>query len=371
MNFYINKIDIVNCLKKIQGVTEKSSITPITSNVLIEAKKNTVTISATNFEVGVIVNREARVNKEGRVVVDARKTYEILKEMPEGEVSIIEKDSGWVEISSGRKIVFNVTGLSAEEFPNVEIESKVKFSEINAKNIYELIKNTIYATSDDKTRETLGGILVERQEKGLRMVATDGHRLALADRAFSGEEDKAIQRSVIIPQNGAKEIKRLIEELDKEKKIRVGLGEKGVVIKAKEETIVVRLIEGEFPNYKKVIPLNNKNRVETRTRGLEESLRRVALVTEEDTKVAKFEVKAGGLTILSKKVGLGDVREEMGVDYSGEDMEVGLNIRYVLDVLGAIESEEVVLEMMDGKTPVLVKGKGKDHTIAVIMPMVL
>lgn len=371
MNLYIDKVNLINGLKKIQGITEKSSITQITSNALIEAKKNKVTVSATNFEVGVIINGEARVNKEGRIMVDARKIYEIIKEMPEGKVSIIEKGSGWVEISSGKKILFNIAGLSAEEFPKVEIDSKVKFSEIKARNIHELIRNTIYATSDDKTRETLRGILVEKQKGGVRMVATDGHRLALADRALSGEEDRVIKRNVIIPQKGAREVRRLIEELEKEKKIKVGLGEKSLVVKGKEETLVVRLIEGEFPNYKKVIPLNNQNRVVMKKDDLVESLRRVALVTEEETKAVKFEVRAGSLTIFSKKVGLGDAREEREINYTGEDVDVNLNIRYVLDVLGVMESEEVVLEMLDGKTPVLVKGKGGDQTIAVIMPMML
>jgi DNA polymerase-3 subunit beta len=337
----------------------------------MEAKKNKIVINATNFEVGIVTNCEAKVHKEGKILVDARKTYEIIKEMPEGEISIIQKDSGWVEISSGSKIIFNITGLLSEEFPSVEIEGKIKFSEINAKNTYELIKNTIYATSDDKTRETLGGILVEKQKKGLRMVATDGHRLAMADRVFTDDEDKAIQRSVIIPQKGAKEIKRMIEGLDKEKRIKIGLGEKSAVVKGEEETIVVRLIEGEFPNYKKVIPLNNQNRVVMRKDELIESLRRVALVTEEETRAVRFEVKSGGLTILSKKVGLGDAREEKGVSYSGEDVEIGLNSKYLLDVLSTIEGEEVVLEMLDGKTPVLVKEKGGDQTIAVIMPMIL
>jgi len=371
MNCIIEKTNIIRCLKKIQSITERSSITPITENTLIEAKKKTIVISATNFEVGIVASCEAKVHKEGKILVDARKTYEILKEMPEGEIGIIQKDSGWVEISSGKKIVFNLTGLLAEEFPLVEIEGKIKLLEINAKNIYELIKNTIYATSDDKTRETLGGILVEKQKKGLRMVATDGHRLALADRAFEDDEDQAIQRSVIIPQRGAKEVKRMIEEMGKKNKIKIGLGEKSVVVKGKEETIVVRLIEGEFPNYKKVIPLNNQNRVVMRRDELMESLRRVALVTEEETRAVRFEVKSGGLTILSKKVGLGDAREEKGVSYSGEDIEVGLNSKYVLDILNATEGEEVVLEMLDGKTPVLVKGKGDDQTIAVIMPMIL
>lgn len=371
MKIYIYKKDILKSLKKIQAIAEKSSITPITSNVLMEAKKKTLVVSATNFEVGIILKQSAEVNREGKVVTDARKIYEIINEMPEEEIYIEKRDSGWVNISCGGKIIFNIVGLSDEEFPNIEIDSKIKFLEINAVNINELIKKTIYATSDDRTRDTLRGILVEKQKEGLRMVATDGHRLSLADRMFSTDEEPVIKRSVIIPQKGAREMKRLIEELDKEERIKIGLGEKSVVVKGEEETLVVRLIEGEFPNYKKVIPINNKNRMIVKTKDLIESLRRVSLVIEEDTKAIRLVVKPGILIISSKKTGLGDAREEIEIDYSGEDIEIGLNCKYVLDVLNTIEGEGVVFEMMDGKTPVLIKEREGEYNASVIMPMMI
>lgn len=371
MEVFTDKKDILNCLKKIQGITERSSITPITSSVLIEAKNKTVVVSATNFEVGIVTKYKAKIIKEGRIVVDAKKVYEIIKEMPEGEIRMVKKDSGWAEISCEGKIVFNLAGQAEEEFPPIEIDSKIKFLEINAKSINELIRNTVYASSNDETRETLQGVLLEKKKKGLRMVATDGHRLALADRTFSDNEELIMKGSVVIPQKGAREIKRLIEEMEKEEKIKIGLGEKSVVVVGGEETMVVRLIEGEFPNYKKVIPNDNKNRMVVKTKELIESLRRVSLVTEEDTRAVRFVVKSGELTILSKKIGLGDAREERKVDYKGEDMEIGLNGRYLLDILNVMGGDEVVLEMMDEKTPILIKGEGKDHTIAVIMPMML
>lgn len=371
MNCYFERKNIINSLKKIQAVAEKNPIIPIASNMLIEAKKKAVVLSATNFEVGIIIKHSAEVNEEGRIVVDARKIYEIVKEMPDGKIYIVKKGQGRIEISYDSKIVFKIDGLSEEEFPQIEIDSKINFAEINKKNIYELIKNTIYATSDDKTRDTLRGILVEKQRKGLRMVATDGHRLALADRIFSGGEETAIKRSVLVPRKGAIEINRLIEELGKEEKIKIGFGEKSMVVKGKEETVVIRLIEGEFPNYKKAIPLNNKNKVFIKTKDLIESLRRVALIIDEEIRAVKMNIKEGVLIFSSKKAGFGEAREEKEIKYSGEEIEVGLNSRYVLDVLNTIEGEEVYLEILDGKTPILIKERDKDYNIAVIMPMII
>jgi len=369
MEFIIEKKSFLNELRKIQEVAEKNPIIPIVSCVQIEAKKKSLIISATNFEVGLIIEQKAKVNREGKIVIDARKVYEIIKEMPEGEICLNKKDTGWIEISHNHKIVFNVPGLSEEEFPPIETEEGIKFFTINAKNVFELIKGTIYAISEDKTRDSLRGILVEKQKKGIRMVATDGHRLALADRVFSMDEEQIIQKSVIIPKRGAREIKRLLEE--KEESVKIGVGDKSLVIKGGEETVVIRLIEGEFPNYKKVIPTNNNNRVVIKTRELEESLRRVSLLAEEETKLVRFTIKSGTIAVSAKSIGFGDAREEKHIEYIGEDIEIGLNSRYVLDVLSTIEGEEVELEILDGKTPVLIKEKGKDCTIAVIMPMIL
>jgi len=371
VNCCIDKKNILNSFRKMQDIAEKNPLMPITANMLIEAKNKSITMSATNFEVGMIIKHSTEVVKEGRIVVDARKIYEIIKEMPEGKIYIAKKDQGWIEISYDNKIIFNLAGLLDEEFPQIDINNKINYLEINKKNIYELIKNTIYATSDDKTRDTLRGILLEKQGKGLRMVATDGHRLALADRIFSDEEGEVIQKAVIIPRKGAKEIKGFIEELGMEEKIKIGFRENSVVVKGKEETIVIRLIEGEFPNYKRVIPQNNKNKMIIKIKDLIESLRRVALIMDEDIKLVKLNIKKDLLIISSKKTGFGEAREERKIKYSGDEIEIGLNSRYMLDVLNIIEGEEVYLELLDGKTPILIKEKSNNYNIAVIMPMVL
>lgn len=371
MEFIIERESILRGLKKIQGVTEKSPVVPLASCLLIEAEEKKIVVRATNFEVGIITEHVAKVNRKGKAVIDARKLFEIFKELPAGESHIEKKENGWIEISHEKNILFNISGVVEEEFPKVEIEEKMDFSEVCAKGILELIRSTIYATSSDRTRGALMGILVEKKEGTIRMVATYGHRLALAEREILKGESFDIKKNVVIPERGAREIKRMVEEMEEDEKVRIGFGDKSVVFKTEEETLVIRLIDADFPNYSKVIPEGSKKRVVLNRKELVESLRRVELVAEEETKAVKLSFKEGKLEITSRKIGFGDAREEVGVDYEGELIEIGLNGKYIMDVLNALDDEEVVFGISDEKTPMIVKGKSKENVLAVVMPIAL
>ena len=371
MEFHVTREYLLTILKKIQGIVEKNPVIPIASNLLLEAKKESLIFRATNFEVGIIVESSVQVSKEGEIIIDAQKFFEIVREMPDGEIFIARKDEGWIEIRHGKKILFNLAVLSEEQYPPVKADTNVQFVKIEAKHISELVQKTVYACSDDRTRDVLRGILLEKNDSFLRMVATDGHRLALAERSILKGESVFIESGTIIPRKGAKEIKRLVQELDEKDTVDVGLGKKNIIVRKGEETIIVRLIEGDFPDYKRVIPQNNKNKIIVKEGELIDSLKRVMLITEEETKAVKFLAKKGALTILSKKIGTGDVREDVEVDYEGEEIEFGLNGRYVMDVLSALEGEKISLEVEDSSTPVLIKEFDNDEVLAVVMPMML
>ena len=371
MEFKIERECILGGLKKIQGVAEKSSVVPLASSLLIEAEEKRIVIRATNFEVGIITEHDANVKRKGKAVIDARKVFEIFKELPAGESHIEKKENGWIEISHEKNILFNISGVEEEEFPKVEIEEKMNFSEVCAKGILELIRSTIYATSYDRTRGALMGILVEKKEGTIRMVATDGHRLALAEREILKGESFDLKKNVVIPERGAREIKRMVEEMEENEKVKIGFGEKSVVFKTEEETLVIRLIDADFPNYSKVIPEGIKKKVFLKRKEMVESLRRVELVAEEETKAVKLSFKEGKLDITSRKIGFGDAREEVGIEYEGEPIEIGLNGKYIMDVLNALDDEEVFFGINDEKTPMIVKGKSKENILAVVMPIAL
>lgn len=371
MEFTIEKENILKGLKKIQGIVEKSPVFPMSSSLLMEARENKVVITATNFEVGIVTEHIATVTKKGMAVVDAKKAFEIFKELPVGASHVDKKDTGWIEIRHGNNILFNISGMAEEEFPKVEIEENIVFSEVYAKGMRDLIRSTIYATSYDRTRGALMGILVEEKEGSIRMVATDGHRLALAEREIVKGESFELKKNVVIPERGAREIRRMAEEMDGDGKIRVGFGEKSVVCKTEDEMLIVRLIDAEFPNYSKVIPEKIKDNLILKRKELVESLRRVGIVADEETRAVKLAFADGRLELSSRKVGFGDAKEEMGIDYKGERMEMGFNGRYIMDVLNAIDDDEVVMGVSNEQTPVLFKGRGRENVLAVVMPVAL
>lgn len=371
MKFSIEKQELLESLKKCQGVIEKNPVIPIAANLLLEAKNNELILSATNFEVGIVVRSSLPIMEPGEIIVDGQKFIDIIREMPDGEVCIERKDAGWIEIKQGKKIVFNLAVLSDEKLPQLAVDEKIKYGEIKAEVLSELIKKTVYAVSDDRTRDVLRGILVEKEKSTLKMIATDGHRLSLAESDCLFTEGVNIKKGTIVPKRGAKEIRRLAQELQAEAVLKIGFGDKNLVITEGGELLMVRLLEGEFPDYRVAIPKDNKIKIVTKTRELIDSLRRVTLLTEEETKVVKFFCKDDLMIISSKKAGVGEAREECEVDCGSDPVEFGLNSRYILDVLSTMEGEEVVIEVKDGQTPVLIKEKGKDTTIAVIMPMML
>lgn len=371
MEFHSAKEVLFTGLKKIQGIVEKNPVIPIAANLLLQAKGGEIVLSATNFEVGIIVKSTVSVAAEGDIIVDAQKFFEIIREMPDGELAVVEKDSGWIAISYGGSILFNLAVLSEEHYPPIVTDSGVTWIEIEAGNLAQLIQRTVYACSDDRTRDVLRGILIEKQNALLRMVATDGHRLACAERRVAKGENTEIAKRIIIPKKGAKEIRRLAQELDEKEAVEVGFGEKSITIKKGPETLIVRLIEGDFPDYRRVIPEDTAKKIVLKTKDIVDSLKRVTLVAEEETRAVTFAIHDGLLVISSQRAGTGDAREERTVEYQGEDIQFGLNSRYLLDVLTAFDGEEFSLGIQDNQNPVLVKEQGNESTIAVIMPMLL
>lgn len=371
MKFSIEKQSLLESLRKFQGVIEKNPVIPIASNLLLEARDNEITMSATNFEVAIIIKKSLPITENGDIVVDGQKFFDIIREMPDGEISLERKDTGWIEIKQGKKIIFNLAVLSDEKVPPVKVDEKVRYETVNAAVLSELIKKTIYAVSDDRTRDVLRGILVEKDKNILRMIATDGHRLALAESDCLASEGADVKKGTIVPKRGAKEVRRLAQELQEEELLKIGFGEKNLIITDRGTLLMVRLIEGEFPDYRVAIPKDNTIKITAKIREFIDSLKRVTLLTEEETKVVKFFCKDGLMVMSSKKAGVGEAREECDVDCKADGIEFGLNSRYVLDVLNTMEGEEVVVEVKDSQTPILLKENGKETTVAVIMPMML
>lgn len=367
MEFKAKRGDFLATLYWTQGIVERRNTMPILANVLIEASKGSVRLTATDLEVGVRGRLDGEVSREGTITVNAKKLYEIVREAPEETLQLRRLENDWVEIKSG-KSVFKIVGLDAREFPQFPVFEKEKLSTVPGSVIREMIERTIFAVSTDETRYSLNGVFVEESKAGtIRMVATDGHRLALIDRQIGSF---GLDKGVILPRKGLTEVRKLVEGSGSEGAFSIGFKENmGLVVKDDVE-LFMRLIDGDFPDYSKVVPQDNPEVVKIEKDDLLHALRRVSILSSERYKGIKLEVKEGRLAISANNPDLGEAVEEIDVEYSGKPLSVGFNARYLLDVLGVLgDGGEVELSFKDALSPSLLRKGGDEGYLYVVMPM--
>ena len=371
MKFSIQKNELQRGLGRIQSIVEKRNTMPILANVLIEAKKQkktgTLELAATDLEVGIRSIQAAEVEIAGSITVSAKKLYEIVRELPEELVSIEASDDAYLTIRCARA-KFTLAGNAAGEYPTLPDASPGTTVSVQAVVLSQMIERTMYAASSDETRYNLNGVFLEQLPSGkLRMVATDGHRLGYVDREL-GPGLEGLEKGVIIPRKGLSELKKLVDEEDADE-IEIGFEGNNGLVKKSGVTLVIRLIEGEFPNYRQVIPKEAQHVLLLPTEVLIHALRRVALLSSERSRAVKLELSTGLLRLSSNNPDLGEASEELDVDYSGEDMAIAFNARYLMDCLAAMDAKEIRFSFHDQLSPAQVVPADDDDTLAVVMPM--
>lgn len=366
MEFRAKKIDLLGALYWTQGIVERRNTMPILANVLIESRKGGIHLTATDLEVGIRGKLEGEVLREGVVTVGAKKLYEIVREAPEETLQLKRLENEWVEIRSGKSL-FKIVGLDAREFPQFPKVEGEKLTSIPAKTLREMIERTIFSVSSDETRYNLNGVFIEEiKGGGVRMVATDGHRLAMVDRAVGA---LGLAKGVILPRKGLTELKRLLEGAE-DGVVSVGFKENmGLVMKDGVE-LFMRLIEGDFPDYTKVIPKENPQLAKLEPGDFLHALRRVSLLSSERYKGIKMELKPGKVSILANNPELGEAAEDIEVDYQGKPLTVGFNARYLIDVLTVLgDGGEIEVALKDDVSPSIVRKSDDAGYLYVIMPM--
>ncbi len=369
MEFSIQTDELSKGLYRAQGIVEKKTAMPILSNVLFTALDNgIVTITATDLEVGMIGEHPAKVSQEGSITISARHLYDIIRSVKNKEVTIKKLENNWAEISWGSK-EYRMLGMAAEEFQNLPDVSAAKLFGVDAKVLKNMIDKTIYAVSTDETRYNLNGSFLEKSgEAGFRMVATDGHRLSLIDASLAKQsEDIPFPEGVIIPKKGLLELKRLVES--EEDDCQIGLDANNLVFKMKGVTVVMRLLDGQFPEYQQVVPENQKISLTLERAPLIESLRRVSILSSDRTLGLKMSLQTNLLRLTASNPDLGEAREDIDVEYDGPELTVGFNARYLLDALAAIETDSVRLSLDDDLSPGVFRPLGDDSYTCVVMPM--
>jgi DNA polymerase III subunit beta len=373
MEFKISQEEFVKGLSRTQSVVEKKGTMPILLNVLIEALDSEIVITATDLEIGLRGRHPAQIIKPGKSTLSAKKVYEVIKELPEKEVSLRVKENHWVEIKSG-KSTFNIMGISAESFPSLPSYEEEGFVEVETEILKEMVEKTIFAVSADESRYNLTGVFFVKQEsdsqKDVRMVATDGYRLSLIDRALGGEV-KGLENGILLPKKGLLELNKILEEGIKESAKNVALHLKGnnFILKKDPVILIMRLLDAEFPDYRQVIPNAPKRKITMKRTQIQDSLRRVSILSSEKTRGVKFQFNEDCLELSSYNPEFGEAKEELSVEYKGENLLVGFNSRFVLEVLNNLRSEDVIFEVEDNVSPAIIRPADDEKHTCVIMPM--
>lgn len=363
MNFETNKESFLKSLTKIQGIIEKKHTIPILSNVLLELKENNLIITATDLEIGLKSFLEVQSHNEGKVTISAKKLYEIIKELPNKNIKFISKNNYWIEIQC-EKSIFNLVGLSSEEFPNFPEIKNENLVEINNEQFNRMIDKTIFSVSTDESKYNLNGIFLKNEEN-LIMVSTDGHRLSYCiNDEFKNYFD--FNDGVILPKKGIYEFKKII---NKELPLYIGMNENNFTIKNDNSILIMRIVDGEFPDYKKVLPRKCENFSTINKINFYHALKRISVLSSEKSKGVKFELYKNKLIITSSNPDFGDAKEELDIQYEGNEIAIGFNSKYILDILSSIEDDYINLHLKDNLSPGMIESSESSDFLSVIMPM--
>ncbi len=366
MEFVIDKPVFLKTLQRVQGIVEKRNTMPILANVLIEASGGKVNVMATDLEVFIKDSVKADIKEEGAVTVNARKIFEIVKELPDERARVSTNKDCKVTIKGG-KAKFNIMGLPAKDFPAFPVVDESTLETVQNEILKEMVDKTAFAVSLDETRYNINGFLLEKSGEKIRMVATDGHRLALVEK--DGDIGLSTEKkSVLLPRKGMMEIRKLLEE-ECESGFKIGITEKSAAMKKDDTLINIRLLEGEFPEYRKVIPENNDKTVLVDRNALLASLKRVSILSADKIKGVNLKFSKNTLVLNSSSPDIGDATEEISIEYEGPDVEIAFNAGYMIDMLEAAQDERVEIRLKDSLSPGMLVPPGSGDYTYIIMPM--
>ncbi|PIP72639.1 MAG: DNA polymerase III subunit beta [Nitrospinae bacterium CG22_combo_CG10-13_8_21_14_all_47_10] len=366
MEVRISRDVLLNGVHKVQGIVEPKGAMPILSHLHLSADKDNICIRATDLEIGTLGRYTANVSAPGAVTLNARKLFDIVRELPDEEIHLKKEENNWITLKCG-KSKFRLPGLPPEDFPPLPGYSVKPLLEFDSKILKEMIRKTFFSVSPDETRQALNGLLLEVEGDRASLVGTDGHRLALISRPVKSNASKEEVLSFLLPKKALSELLKLME--DEDGTFGFSSQDNHLAFICGKQVIVSRKIDGKFPNYRQVIPSDNNLKAKADRDGLTHALKRVALLADEKSKMVRFEILKGSLSLISDNTDLGAANEEMAIEYEGEEVSIGLNAKYVLDILNAIEGDSVTLNLKDQNHSCLFTVTDDDQYKSIVMPM--
>jgi len=362
MKFTAEREDILAALQAAIGVVERRQTMPILANVLLSAKENRLSVTATDLEVELVAQAEIKSVADGAITVPGRKLLDICRSLPDKARITVAMDGDRIQLRAG-KSRFTLTTLPAAEFPVVDEINTQQTLDIPQADLKRLLDKTHFSMAQQDVRYYLNGMLLETDGKMLRTVATDGHRLALCEMALA---TKGKGQQIIVPRKGVLELHRL---LGNEGSVTLTIGTNHIRAQIADIRFTSKLIDGRFPEYSRVIPANPPRIVVADREVLRGALQRTAILSNEKYRGIRLALKGTSMTIQAHNPEQEEAEEEIEVKYDSEDLEVGFNVNYLLDAIAAVEGAEVEVGLTDGNSSCLIHAPGSNSSRYVVMPM--
>jgi DNA polymerase III subunit beta len=370
MNFTVDRDRLEGLLTRVQSVAERRHTMPVLSHTLLTADASGLTLVASDLEIVIRCVQEADVAESGAVALPARKFFDIAKVLPKGPVRVVEREGHYVEIAAERGN-FRLAGLDSREFPEMPEKPGTSTVTVDADTFRKLVERTVAFASSDETRYNLAGILLEQQDGDgtslMRMVATDGHRMAIAEGEAPGLTGLLAAGKALVPRKGLLEIRKLAESGPGS--LEMCASEKFLYAGKGDTELWVRLLEADFPDYRQVIPRDNRIMARVPRDAFVEALRRVSVMAPEKVNSIRLSFTDGQIEVSTTSQDLGEARDVLAAAYEGPPIRIGFNGRYLLDALSGVAEETVVMEMKDDVSQVLMRPEKDTAFTAVIMPM--
>src|ERR1017187_3816625 len=366
MNLTITKEQIISGLQAVQNVVSSRTTLPILSNVLLRAEGDRLEFTATDLDVTVASSVEAMVKKPGAATVPVKKLFGIVRELASGEIDLEVDDKNVCSVRAGASF-YKINGLAADEFPPMPKFKDDKKVSLPQEKVKGMMKKTSFAISTDESRYVLNGIFISFKDHKMTMVATDGRRLALVDEEVDVAETS--HGEFIVPAKAVNELNRLLQDQG-EVEIRYTDNQASFTLKDEKGSsvlIVSKLIEGNYPNYRQVIPNEVKERVSLIREEFLHALRRAEIMTSEKSNSVKLTFGKNNLAITANSPEVGEARESLAINYKGKEMAIAFNPKYMIDPLNALTEDEVFIELIDELSPGVLKINGP--FLYVVMPM--
>ncbi|CAN5557492.1 DNA polymerase III subunit beta [soil metagenome] len=361
MKFSVTKEKLLECLQQVQNVVSTRTTLPILSNVLLQTNGSEVRLTTTDLDVGVRGSFEAQIEKEGATTLPARRLFTIIRELPSSEIQFDVDGKNAASIRSGQSF-FKILGLPEEEFPPLPKFDDSKVVTIRQKDLRDGLRKTSYAISTDETRYVLNGVLFSFKDNKLTLVATDGRRLAMLD--IDLEFPRSHEADIIVPTKAVTELQRLLTD---DGDVRVSVGSGQIAFDLNNTLLVSKLIEGNYPNYRQVIPGEMKERVTLERETFLNSLRRVSLLASDKSNSIKLNFAKNNIDITANTPEVGEAKESLPVAYKGREFSIAFNPEFLMAPLRNLSEDEIFLDLIDEMSPGVIKIQSP--FLYVLMPM--